>query len=269
LPPRRADNRCCDATGGGELLRGLTYWRAHGSPWRVARPVAELAKLLRGYGYGVGTLGNEEHLRHVPPEDHTPFAATGWPRSAAYGVVYAGDVMAPGRRGVPTLAQLGAQLYADRNAGHPGVRWVKYMNWTPTGGPCVHDSWMPDHARRPSQDKGHIHVSARTDCADVALGGYDPVAAVLRKPHPVPVPADDDVTRRIVMGLPQLKAGANGPPVRRLQALMNVAGGHVAVDGDFGAGTGAELRRLQARLKVTPDGVAGPRTWAALLGVSV
>jgi peptidoglycan hydrolase-like protein with peptidoglycan-binding domain len=111
-----------------------------------------------------------------------------------------------------------------------------------------------------------VHVSARTDCADVALDGYDPVAAALRKPRPAPA---DDWTRRIVMGLPQLKAGAQGTPVRRLQALINVAGGHVSVDGDFGAGTGAELRKIQTRLKVGADGIAGPKTWAALLGVAV
>lgn len=248
---------------------GLKYWRAHGSPWRPAHPIGQLANLLGGYGYTVGTIGNESHLQHNPPEDHTPFSATGWPHPALYGVVFACDIMPPTRHDSPGLAQLGAQLFDDRVNDRPGARWIKYMNWTPVGGSCVHDSWTPNHARRASSDKGHIHLSGRTDCADLVLPpGYDPVAACRRKPQP-PHPPADDWSRRLVMALPQLKTGATGQPVRRLQALINVAGGHVTVDGNFGPGTDHALRKVQSNEHLGADGIAGPKTWAALLGVTV
>jgi hypothetical protein len=252
-------------------MNGLKYWRAHGSPWRPAHPIGQLANLLHGYGYTVGTIGNDAHLAHYPPEDHTPFSATGWPKDAPYGVIFACDIMPPTRRDSPGLAQLGAQLFADRMAAHPGAAWIKYMNWTPAGGACVHDSWMPRHARRPSSDKGHIHLSARTDYADHKLpAGYDPVAAcrgTTHEPKPQPPrPPADDWSRRLVMALPQLKTGAAGLPVRRLQALINVAGGRVTVDGAFGPGTEQALRKVQAGAHLGADGIAGPKTWAALLG---
>lgn len=255
--------------------RGWVYWRANGQPWQVARPLRDLAGVLRGYGYTVGTLGDDAHLKHNPPEDHTPYSATGWPKAAAYGWVWAADVMAPrSGSGLPTLAQLGAQLYADRMAGDPAVAWIKYMNWTTAAGTCVHDSWTPKHVRRTSTDRGHIHLSACSDRAYYALAaGYDPVARLRGEnthvPIPKPAPAAPDITGRLLMKLPTLREGSSGVPVRRLQALINVAGGRVAVDGKFGPGTERELRAVQAHTKVTADGIAGPNTWAALLGVKL
>jgi hypothetical protein len=254
--------------------RGRTYWLAHGQPWRPARPIRDLAQLLRGYGYAVGTIGNDEHLRHMPPEDHTPFSATGWPVAAAFGVVWAGDIMPP-KHGlpVPSLAELGAQLFADRQANDPGAAWIKYMNWTDGAGHCVHDSWTPGHVRRASDDRGHIHVSARSDCGSYVIpAGYDPVARIRGKSHeqkPQPRSAPTDLTRRLLMKLPALAKGATGAPVRRLQALINESGGHVTVDGQFGPGTDRELRAVQSRAHLSVDGVAGERTWAALLGVTL
>lgn len=156
-------------------------WVADGKPWRPMRPVDQLARTLRGHGYTVYTLGDERHLEHDPPEDHTPYSATGWPGTARYGVVYAGDIMPPpAGAGLPSLQQLGRRLVDDRNAGVPGIRWLKYINWEPErnyGGDCWHDSWQPGFARRASGDRGHIHVSGLTGYEDSTSGdGYDPVA---------------------------------------------------------------------------------------------
>lgn len=257
--------------------RGYAYWRAHGRPWRLALPINHLVQRLRGYGYEVGTLGNDAHLTHNPPEDHTPYSATGWPIGAAFGIVWACDIMAPkAGSGLPSLAELGAQLYADRMAADPGAGWIKYMNWTGADKRCVHDSWKPQHQREPSGDKGHIHISGRTDCGTYALAaGYDPIARIREKKNaakpapakPQPARPAPDLTRRLLMELPTLKQGSTGTPVRRLQALINVAGGKLTVDGAFGPGTAQGLRTAQARAKVPATGVADERTWAALLGV--
>lgn len=159
----------------------VTYaqWVAGGSPYRDACPVADLAATLRGHGYTVWTKGNDEHMRAQPPEDHTPYSATGWPVVSAYPVGHALDIAEPGpRSGLPTLRELGAQIFSDVTAGVRGTEWIKYMNWTPSasGGP-VHDAWQPVHTRSLSSDSGHIHISARSDMdrATVAAG-YDPVA---------------------------------------------------------------------------------------------
>lgn len=154
-------------------------WLADGSPYALVRPLAELRDLLRGYGYTVYDRGNRAHMLADPPEDHTPYSATGWPNEARYGYGYAVDIMPPGARPLPSLQQLGARLHADRNAGR--IPWLKYMNWEPEGdyaGPCQHCTWTPDHASRTSSDRGHIHLSARTGYEAKSSDGYDPVATI-------------------------------------------------------------------------------------------
>lgn len=165
-------------------------WAKDGSPFRLMAPARNLRDTLRGHGYTVYDIGNRAHLEADPPEDHTPYSATGYPGTATYGVGYALDVMPPaaGARSkidgqpLPSLQQLGAQLLADRKANVGGIRWLKYMNWEPqanNSGPCYHESWEPTYARRSSTDRGHIHLSGLTGYETSTIGaGYDPVARI-------------------------------------------------------------------------------------------
>lgn len=177
-------------------------WDRDGRPWKLAQPVKALAGRLRAHGYTVYTIGADDasHLQADAPEDHTPFSRAGWPKPHPYPYVNALDVMPPkpGQRSkvdgkaLPTLQALGKQIYTDKQADHRGVAWIKYMNWEPQrdwGGSCWHDSWQPNHARRASTDRGHIHISGRTDhLTSTAADGYDPVARLRPKPTP---PGDD------------------------------------------------------------------------------
>lgn len=158
--------------------QGYRDWIAAGKPFTLAAPARSLRDILRGYGYTVYDIGNKSHQVAEPPEDHMPYSATGWPVRSPRWYGFALDVMEPDRAlRLPTLAQLGAQIYADKNAGHPGVAWLKYMNWTPAGGECVHDKWQPSHVRTDSDDDGHIHLSGRSDhYLTDTTDGYDPVA---------------------------------------------------------------------------------------------
>jgi peptidoglycan hydrolase-like protein with peptidoglycan-binding domain len=45
---------------------------------------------------------------------------------------------------------------------------------------------------------------------------------------------------------------------------LNLWGAKLAVDGDFGSATLATVEVFQGRKGLTVDGVAGPKTWAAL-----
>lgn len=166
-------------------------WIADGQPWRPSVPVADLSKALRGHGYVVYILGDDSHLKRRASgstvdgsgaQDHAPYSHTPWPDPQPYPHITAEDIMPPPPgSALPSLAQLGAQIYADKQAGHPGVAWIKYMNWEPSGpgGPCYQDSWKPDHARTSSGDRGHIHLSGRTDLVrSTAAADYDPVARI-------------------------------------------------------------------------------------------
>lgn len=164
----------------------VTYagWLADGKPVRFARPIAQVRDVLRAHGYTVYDIGNQGHLTHQPPEDHTPYSATGWPIPAPYPYVNAIDIMPPpAGSGLPSLQAMAAQIRADKMAGHIGAEFVKYMNWEPeqdNGGPCYHDSWMPTYARRTSGDRGHIHISGRSDTiGSTHSDDYDPVARIM------------------------------------------------------------------------------------------
>lgn len=154
-------------------------WQRAGEPYTDARPVATLARTLRGHGYTVYTRGNDDHMEAVPPEDHTPFSQTGWPVESPEWYGHADDIMPQGiPTGCPTLAQLGDQLFNDKTANVPGARLIKYMNWEPNGPgrACYHDAWEPTHKRTMSTDRGHIHVSFRSDATHSdEMAGYDPV----------------------------------------------------------------------------------------------
>ncbi len=124
------------------------------------------------------------HLQASKPQDHCPFSVTGWPVAHPYPWVTAMDIMPPKPgSGLPSLQRLGTQMIADRQAGHPGMAWLKYINHEPdrdNGGPCWHHSWQPNYARVSSSDRGHIHASGRSDMVTAAgaAGTYDPVSRI-------------------------------------------------------------------------------------------
>lgn len=81
------------------------------------------------------------------------------------------------------------------------------------------------------------------------------VAAILagRAAIPPPIPAIDQSAR------PTLRRGHRGPAVASLQQKL----GAVA-DGIFGAITEARVREFQRKSHLVPDGIVGPKSWAAL-----
>ena len=174
-------------------------WIRSGRQWQLARPLLVLRDRLRGYGYTVYDLGDTGHLDRIPPEDHTPYSETGWPGATPYGWVTAIDVMPPSstqpRTGLPSLQSLGGQLFADRQAGVPAARWLKYMNWGPADDRhAVHDRWEPGHQRSMSDDAGHIHLSCRSDVTSAKYGdAYDPIARLRGLDNPVIITVEDSM----------------------------------------------------------------------------
>jgi hypothetical protein len=71
---------------------------------------------------------------------------------------------------------------------------------------------------------------------------------------PVLIPAMDDSSR------PTLRRGAKGPLVTEIQTKLGIN----PADGIFGAETEAMIRRKQMENSLVPDGIFGPKSWAAL-----
>jgi hypothetical protein len=62
------------------------------------------------------------------------------------------------------------------------------------------------------------------------------------------------------------KPMTSGPAVRQLQQRLKALGYAVAVDGIFGPGTAAAVKKFQAAKGLAADGIVGPATQAALGG---
>lgn len=151
-----------------------------GSPLILATPLAIWRGTLMGHGYRVDFYPDVSHQVANPPEDHCPYSETPWPGEQPYPYCDAIDFYPHADPKMPTLAQIGAQVTADKQAGVAGVAWLKYQNWTDANDACWHDSWQPSFSRRSSSDRGHNHNSVRTDYvkSNVALG-YDPIARIM------------------------------------------------------------------------------------------
>lgn len=158
--------------------QGYYDWLKAGKPYALIRPARAVQTTLRAYGLTVYDYPNDEHLRADTPQDHTPFSATGWPGANKRWNARALDVMPRSDSAAHRKenADIARQLIRDRNAGVPGVMWIKYINWTDEKGVCLQERWTPEHTTRSSGDKGHIHISGRSDCDDdTRADTYDPI----------------------------------------------------------------------------------------------
>lgn len=82
-------------------------------------------------------------------------------------------------------------------------------------------------------------------------------------PPPVPILREDP------SGRPTLRRRSEGNPVflvKEVQKKIGFVGDKV--DGVFGPLTEAAVRRFQRDHGLVPDGIVGPKTWAALDGVA-
>ncbi len=112
--------------------------------------------------------------------------------------------------------------------------------------------WGGDYSGRKDEMHFEIHADA------------DAVARIARKVTAAPGP---HWTETVVNTLPTLRKGNTGTPVKRLQALLNVAGQRLTEDGSFGPLTDAAVRAEQRQAGIGVDGIAGRQTWSTLLGV--
>jgi peptidoglycan hydrolase-like protein with peptidoglycan-binding domain len=87
-------------------------------------------------------------------------------------------------------------------------------------------------------------------------------------PVPPAPPVPTNWQEKIMQQLPTLKDGNTGNAVETVQGLCGARGWPVTIDGIFGPNTENAVKLVQGHAGITMDGIVGPQTWAALLGVA-
>jgi peptidoglycan hydrolase-like protein with peptidoglycan-binding domain len=112
---------------------------------------------------------------------------------------------------------------------------------------CVgHREWAPGRKKDPIFDMNAFRASV----AHVLNGSTPPLGLIPREEPSGPAGRP---------GRPTLRRGMKGAHVLELQKKLGVR-----ADGDFGPVTEAAVRAFQRQATLVPDGIVGPKTWAAL-----
>jgi hypothetical protein len=144
-------------------------WDSLGRPLEPARPIRDIVERMKvAYPRAASTFSwyaNESHYTAEPPQDHTPFSATGWPQVSPQWWVFATDIMHRPDLGVDCNVLFNYWI-AEARAGR--MPWLKYMIWQAKLYD-VRNGWRP---QANSGHFDHIHLSVRTDFKDRGLGSW-------------------------------------------------------------------------------------------------
>lgn len=89
-----------------------------------------------------------------------------------------------------------------------------------------------------------------------------------QEPSPTPTPKPEPA--KSIYGLPTVRSGSRGDAAKIVQGALISQGyscGSSGIDGVFGAESVSALKKYQAAVGITADGIVGPATWGKLLGV--
>ena len=211
--------------------------------------------------------GYDQALRWGPDYDCSSFIITAWERAGvplkSSGASYTGNLKSAALRcGFRDVsAQVNRASGAGLQLGDILLNEASHVAMFVGNGNLVHAS---------INERGGITGGQPGDQTgrEICVRSYynSPWDCVLRYGEDKPT---DKPTAKI-SGLPELRRGDKGEVVRAAQILLNgrkCSVGAYGADGDFGPATEAAVLAYQRRNGLDDDGIIGPATWAALLGV--
>lgn len=224
--------------------------------WREARSLQTLEAEIQEYFPGTTTweIGDEDHQDDW--SDHNPNGAN---------VVCGKDILSDDG--------LNLQAFVDHLIAnpHPNLRYVIFNRkiYQRKNGFAEQDY------NGKNAHKTHVHVSVGNGPDGRSTTGYDNTMSwgikALKGGKPSkPMTPGKPSTGKGKLGdkMPTVKRGSkNKAAVRRLQALLTANGYKTTIDGIFGSQTERQLRAYQGKHAKPVDGIAGPVTWNALLGL--
>ena len=224
--------------------------------WRLARSIARLKDEVETEYPGtiVWTIGDEDHQSTW--SDHNP--------NECCDVVCAADVK--GNAGLD-LAAFVRHLITNP---HPNLRYVIYNRKIYQR----KNNFEPQNYTGPNAHAEHAHVSSGNGPDGRSTTNYDNgstswrIASIDKTPSKPSQPSKPSVpTTKLGNKMPTIQNGNKGSRVRMLQGLLIAWRYNVAVDGVFGPKTEAAVRSFQSKYAKPSDGIVGPITWNALLGL--
>lgn len=146
-------------------------WVSAGRPLTPARPVRDVVDRMKlAYPKAAAKnlfswYANEAHYQAVPPQDHTPFSATGWPGKSPEWWVFATDIMHRPDLGVDCTVLFPYWLGEAKAGRFPSLKYIIWQAKLYS----IQNNWSPQSN---SGHFDHIHLSFRTDYQNVSLGSW-------------------------------------------------------------------------------------------------
>lgn len=223
--------------------------------WRLANSISRLrSEVLAAYpGTTVWTIGDQAHQSGW--SDHNP--------NVCCDVVCAADIKGDGGLDLDDFVR---HLITNP---HPNLRYVihKRKIYQRKNG------WKAETYTGPNAHADHVHASSGDGPDGRSTSNYDSTApwgiAEIEDDPNAPKPSIPTTpSRKLGDRMPEIDRGARGHSVRVLQALLHSVWEYgIAVDGIFGPKTEAAVENFQSKHARPVDGVVGPITWNALLGL--
>ena len=185
---------------------------------------------------------------------------------------------------IPTECGCGQMLELFKKKGC----WQENDDYAPSPGDIIFYDWddsgkgdntgWPDHVGIVEKVSGRTITVIEGNYSDSVKRRYISFDAKLIRGYGVPKydaeagsAQEPAVSKKTVsVKLPQLAKGSKGDPVKVLQILLIGLGyscGKDGADSDFGTNTEKAVKAFQKAKGLEVDGIVGPATWAALLGV--
>lgn len=133
-----------------------------------------------------------------------------------------------------------------------------------------------DHIALVEKVNGNMLTTIEGNTASGVSGSQSNGDGVYRKQRNVSLvngayrPAYDasaaNVIKKVTVSCSQVEPGSTGGHVRAVQAILNVhLNAGLSIDGEYGPKTAAVIKKFQSAHHLSPDGIVGKDTWAALL----
>ena len=133
-----------------------------------------------------------------------------------------------------------------------------------------------DHIALVEKVNGNVLTTIEGNTSSGASGSQSNGDGVYRKQRNVSLvngayrPAYDasaaNVIKKVTVSCSQVEPGSTGGHVRAVQAILNAhLNAGLSIDGEYGPKTAAAIKKFQSAHHLSPDGIVGKDTWAALL----